>query len=144
LKKKRDKQYYTLIHEIYTDLMSYEIESLKKGLMKDVTINEIHTIEHIGYMTQGTMREIADKARVRQSTMTVMIDKLIKKGFVERSRSEEDRRIVMVQLTEKGKQAHKEHDKLHHKVTKKWLDILNLKEQEQLLSLLEKASEGLK
>jgi DNA-binding MarR family transcriptional regulator len=141
--KKTNSSHYSLIHEMYTDLMLYEIENLKKGLMKDITINEIHTIEHIGHMNQGTMREIADCSRVRQSTMTVMIDKLIRKGMVERCRSENDRRVVLVRLTEKGEMAHLQHDKLHKKVSKKWLDLLSEEEQRQLLSILNKITDGL-
>lgn len=139
-----EKKYYTLIHDIYSDLMLYEIESIKKGLIKDISFREIHTIEIIGHMGTSTMRELSDKANVKQSTMTVMIDKLIKKGLVKRFRSKDDRRIVNVELTELGHKTHKEHEKLHQKVTKGWLEILDNNEQEQLYTLLSKISKGMK
>jgi DNA-binding MarR family transcriptional regulator len=75
--------------------------------------------------------------------MTVMIDKLIRKGLVQRNRSEKDRRIVLVSLSEKGEKAHKEYDRLHHKVTKVWLEALSEEEQQQLVVILQKVSQAL-
>jgi len=137
LDKSLDK-YYILVHEIYSNLMLYEIEHLKKGLMKEVTFHEIHTIEIIGNQSEITMRELASKASVKQSTMTVMVDKLIKKGFVKRNRSEDDRRIVLVQLSKHGEMARAEHKKIHKNITNFWLKILSEKERSDLMKIMEK------
>jgi DNA-binding MarR family transcriptional regulator len=132
------EKYYRLIHSLYSNIMLQEIEGMKNGVMKDVTFHEIHTIEIIGDLGQATMRELAKKADVKQSTMTVMIDKLIRKGYVERFGSENDRRVVNVRLTEQGRSAYEEHKKAHRNVTQFWLDILNEREREDLLRLMEK------
>jgi DNA-binding MarR family transcriptional regulator len=131
-------RYYVLIHEIYSNLMLYEIEHLKHGIMKNITFHEIHTIEIIGQMGETSMRELAQKANVKQSTMTVMVDKLIKKGLVQRFQRDDDRRMVMVRLTKSGKAAHGEHRKVHHAITKMWLEILEKKERDDLLHIMEK------
>jgi len=46
--------------------------------------------------------ELAGLADVAPATATQMLDSLVSSGFVERSRSERDRRIVLVSLTERG------------------------------------------
>jgi DNA-binding MarR family transcriptional regulator len=124
--------------------MLYEIEHLKKGLMKEVTFHEIHTIEIIGNQREITMQELASKASVKQSTMTAMVDKLIKKGFVKRYRSEDDRRIVLVQLSKHGEMACAEHKKVHQNITNLWLKILSEKERSDLMKIMEKIALNMK
>ncbi|MCM3004953.1 MarR family winged helix-turn-helix transcriptional regulator [Priestia koreensis] len=50
------------------------------------------------------MNEIADYLGITLGSATSMIDKLEKHDIVERTRSKEDRRIVSVQLTERGRE----------------------------------------
>ncbi len=137
-------RYYILIHELYSNLMLYEIEHLKKGLMKDITFHEIHTIEIIGHLGETSMRELARKANVKQSTMTVMVDKLIRKGLVKRFQRDDDRRLVMVRLTKNGETAHAEHNKVHQNITKLWLAILDKKERDDLLNIMEKIAKRMR
>jgi len=50
-----------------------------------------------------TMSNLAQGMSVPMSTATGVVDRLVKKGLLERGRSEEDRRVVTVSLTEDGK-----------------------------------------
>ena len=136
--KENGKEFYHLIHQLNTDLMSFELEHMHEGVIGDLTLHEIHTIENIGHMEEHSMSEIAGKAGVRQSTMTVMINKLISKGFVERYSNSSDRRVVKVRLTEAGEKVHLLHDNLHQKVTAKWLETLKTEEQVCLIRALRK------
>jgi DNA-binding MarR family transcriptional regulator len=47
--------------------------------------------------------KLSQKMYLHPSTITGVIDRLEKKGYVSRDRDREDRRVVMVQLTPKGK-----------------------------------------
>ncbi|MFC1669288.1 MarR family winged helix-turn-helix transcriptional regulator [Spirochaetota bacterium] len=47
--------------------------------------------------------ELARKARVKTSTITDMVDRMERDKFASRVRDEEDRRVVKIKLTEKGK-----------------------------------------
>ena len=59
------ERYNKLLTSIYTDLMLYEIDRLKDGLMKDLTFHETHTIEIIGDMKEANMSQIAKIKSVR-------------------------------------------------------------------------------
>lgn len=50
-----------------------------------------------------TMSNLAQGMSVPMSTATGIVDRLVKKGLLERSRSEKDRRVVTVSLTDNGK-----------------------------------------
>lgn len=52
-----------------------------------------------------TMNELSDRMNLDSSTMTRVIDKLVRDELINRERDEADRRIVLVALTEKGKEA---------------------------------------
>ena len=47
--------------------------------------------------------QIAKYIMVNSSTITGIIDRLEQKGFVERSRTSHDRRVITISLTEKGR-----------------------------------------
>lgn len=59
----------------------------------------------------------------------------MKKNYVERVRSEEDRRVVLVSLTEKGKRAFLHHQRFHEQMVDAIVEQLS--EEEKLV--LEKA-----
>lgn len=50
------------------------------------------------------MSQVADFINVPMSTATGIAERLVKKGYLKRERSESDRRIVVVKLTEEGKE----------------------------------------
>ncbi|WPC43038.1 MarR family winged helix-turn-helix transcriptional regulator [Clostridium sp. JS66] len=50
-----------------------------------------------------TMKELSEKIQKDKSTVTVLVNKLIQQGYVEKTRDIDDNRVVFVTLTEKGK-----------------------------------------
>jgi DNA-binding MarR family transcriptional regulator len=132
------------IAAIYSNLMLHEIDGLKDGLMKNLTFHEIHTLEIIGDLGDATMNQIARHANVTQSTITTMVDKLVRKGVVERVREQGDRRIIRVRLTERGLKAYTEHQDIHREVTRRWLSALEAEEQQVALKVMEKIAGSLK
>lgn len=58
-------------------------------------------IERLG---ECTMSQLAEEMSFPLSTTTGIVDRLVKKGYVHRFRSESDRRIVLIDLTQQGEQ----------------------------------------
>ncbi len=133
-----------ILVEIYDDVINIEEYSIKSGAFSDLSITEIHTIEAVGLYGSRTMSEIASKLDITMGTLTTAIDKLIKKGYVERSRSEVDRRIVNVSLTNRGKLAYRIHEKFHMDMVKEIMNDFNPEEEEILLTALHKLNRHLK
>ena len=65
--------------------------------------NQLTVLFHLYYHGDRIMRQIAEKLRVSDPTATGIIDRLTEKGLVERFRDLEDRRRVIVGLTETGR-----------------------------------------
>lgn len=127
-----------LLVQLFNDVLQIEEQSLKNGILSELSITEVHTIEAIGMYTERTMSEVAQKLKITVSTLTTAVNKLINKGYVERKRIEEDRRVVLVKLTKKGKLAYRIHEKFHREMVNTAIDGLNFKEEEILVSSLNK------
>ena len=102
-----------LLVQLFNDILQIEKNAMNNTEFKDLSITEIHTIEAIGKEGNRTMGEIANDLRITVGTLTTAINRLIKKGYVERKRIEEDRRVVVVYLTESSKKVFDEHTLFH-------------------------------
>lgn len=85
-----------------------------------------------------TMAEIANKIGRDKSTVTALIDKLVKIGYVIKERDTEDTRVVYVTLTEKGYEL----EPIFEAVSAKLLEVFYLgiseEEKEELTKILNK------
>jgi DNA-binding MarR family transcriptional regulator len=133
-----------MLVEVYDDVNHIEEYSIKSGVFSDLSITEIHTIEAVGLYGAKTMSEITAELEITMGTLTTAIDKLIKKGYVERSRSNSDRRIVNVNLTKKGKLAYRIHEKFHFDMVESVMMDFTAEEEEILLAALSKLNKHLK
>ena len=75
-----------------------------------------------------TTSELAKKLNSTAGTLTVAINALVKKGYVERIRMEKDRRVVKLGLTKKGRLLYRLHDKFHREMVKN--TIRDMEDQE--------------
>lgn len=112
--------------------------TLSSGPLAGLTTKETHTISLIAKLDAPRMSELARRGHVTLGTMTVMVDKLVKKGHVKRIRDDDDRRVVRVSLTASGRKADRAHEKLHKDVIDSILGVLTESEQRQLARLIKK------
>ena len=66
------------------------------------TTSQCNTILEINKAGSLTMNELSDKMNLNTSTMTRVLDNLVRDKYISRDREETDRRIVVVSLTETG------------------------------------------
>ena len=127
-----------LLVQLFNDILHIEENSLKNIDLMDLSMTEIHTIEAVGIKDAKTMGEIAHDLRITVGTLTTAITKLIKKGYVERKRIEEDRRVVLVNLTSKGEEVYKVHQVFHEEMICAMLSNFSDEEEQVLSKSLEK------
>ena len=88
------RQLFGLVHRL-------EDEAIKASEFSDLSRAEISAIMAIGTGRPKTMTHVANILEINVSTLTTTINKLVKKGYVERLRDDKDRRIVKIGLSEK-------------------------------------------
>ena len=85
-----------------------------------------------------TMKEIADKINRTKPTVTVLVDKLEKLGYLKREASKEDSRYTYILLTEKGKMFKPVFEKISNGLNKMLFENLSDEEADNLENLLSK------
>ena len=128
----------TLLVDLFNDILKIEASVLKEGEFNDLSVTEMHIIEAIGIDRELTMSEVANDLDITVGTLTTAINKLIKKEYVERRRIEEDRRVVLIKLTEKGVKAYHSHANFHDDMIKGVILELNEDEERILIESLRK------
>lgn len=85
-----------------------------------------------------TMKDIADKIHRTKPTVTVLVDKLEKLGFVKREKSYEDSRVTYIMLTQKGYEFQPVFEKISSDLNSLLYKNLTDEESELIDKLLEK------
>ena len=106
-----------ILVKLFNDIMDIEEKGIITDTFRDITNNDMHVIEAIGLGTPKNMSTIAKQLRVTTGTLTISMNSLVKKGYVKRERSEQDRRVVYIMLTAQGKLAYRHHAEFHQKMT---------------------------
>ena len=82
----------------------------------------MHTIDAIGMYQEHTTSEVAKKLGITVGTLTVSVNNLVRKDYVKRVRSEIDRRVVKLALTNRGRLLYRVHDKFHRDMVKETIN----------------------
>jgi DNA-binding MarR family transcriptional regulator len=94
------KEVISLFHQLGQGRMRYQFESWKK---LDVPLAQLKSLFIINLKGSVNVRNLAQDLGVTPGNVTSIIDRLVAQGLVERRQSPEDRRIVLLQLTDKGR-----------------------------------------
>ncbi|MDE6312915.1 MAG: MarR family transcriptional regulator [Lachnospiraceae bacterium] len=116
---------------LFRDIMDIEEKAVITSEFKDISNNDMHVIEKIGINSEAkNMSMVAKELSVTTGTLTIAINSLVKKGYVERTRSEADRRVVLISLSKKGKRAYEHHKIFHENMIKATVEKLTEEEKQ--------------
>ncbi|AVX01371.1 MarR family transcriptional regulator [Vibrio vulnificus] len=124
--------------EFYDKMSSWEQSVVKET---GYSLAQIHTIEVLGFHGALRMKELAEKLGITTGTLTVQIEKLVKAELIERCALPEDRRAIVVKLTEAGQVIHRQHNQLHLDLVRELTRHIDEEQQALLLSCLEKMNQ---
>jgi len=108
------------------------------------TTSQCYTILELYKSESLSMNELSEKMNLNSSTMTRVLDNLVRDNYITRDKSESDRRIVIVSLTDTGKVAAENLDITVKKYYKKIIENIPKGQVEEVLksvNILQKAFE---
>lgn len=111
--------------KVYSGILWIEENELRKSTFNDLTLKEMHAIDAISMYNHQTISQVAEKLHLTPGTMTSMTDRLIKKGYVDRIRDKDDRRVVRLALTKRGRVLYRAHRAFHNMMVKRFLQGMN-------------------
>ena len=124
-----------LFIEVFNQILILEERALAKESTLDVTMTEIHVMEAIKKCDPPTMGTVSKRLMITMGTLTTSVNRLVEKGYVTRYRNENDRRVVLLNLTGKGEEVFILHEKFHERLINEALK--DLEDREDLILALE-------
>lgn len=119
-------------------------KSIMEHVKKDISDHGMRTsdftvLEALYHKGRQTIREISEAVLINTGSITYVIDKLEKKELLERSYCKEDRRVVYIQITEKGKKLMDEIFPKHQQMIEQLFSDVTEEEKEIVIDVLKRA-----
>lgn len=132
--------------ETYTDSIEKALTTTIRKMMAEVTQHQalgitggqFHLLNIIEEEGITNTKHLASVLNVKPSAVTVMIERLVKHGFVARNQDSNDRRTVLLSLTDDGRGVLNQARNESKSVLKKYISLLDEKEIHCLISIFEK------
>ena len=136
----------SLIAQIHTEATNFLDSQLKTEGMTQISTSHgfiLFTLsqnknEDNSELKPMTMSEIAQNVDKDKSTTTVLIEKLVKLGYVQREKSKIDSRVSFISLSEKGKSYTKRMEQISKELSEKFYAGFSEDEKKTVFSLLKK------
>ena len=123
------------LHRAFTSLNNSTTANIKTfGL----TYPQFSIIETLGYIGPMKISDLYNKMLYNGGNMTIVLDQLENKDYLRRVNSKEDRRAILIELTDKGGKLYKEICPENAKHIKKLMSVLSDDELNSLSNLLKK------
>ncbi len=116
-----------------TDSISSKLTQCES--LKDLTPSQFGVLEMVYHLGPLSLGEISAKLLKSTGNITVVIDNLEKNGFAVRERDQQDRRIIRVSLTSKGRELIEKVFPYHVEAITKQMKVLSKEEQQTLADL---------
>ncbi len=132
------KEMLSLVSKIHEKGNRFIIEELKNNGAKGLVPSHGDILVCLYKNGKMTMKDIADSIHRTKPTVTVLIDKLEKLGYLKRVASAEDSRSTNIVLTQKGEDFKAIFEKISKDLNKMLYKNLSLEESELIEKLLRK------
>lgn len=137
-------EFIQLFNELYNKFMEkYVVSESYMDCFSSMSYKEVSYLSEI-HIHQGiSLVALSRKMGVTKSAVSQIVAKLCKKGFVEKRKSDIDKRGANLFLTDKIEMVYKENDKTLNKIFEESLSSFSKEEKNALCSLLIKINENL-
>lgn len=137
MEKTTNRTLNELLVNLFHNVMDIEAEAVITEEFRDITNNDMHIIEAIGNDEPRSMSVIAKSLNITVGTLTTNMNSLEDKKYILRERSQTDKRVVLVKLTEKGRKAFFHHRDFHRRMIHSIVKDLEEDEMKVLIRCLQ-------
>lgn len=122
---------------LYTEGRRVTKELARRADLTGPQLTVVKMLEQIGDLS---LSELSDRIRAQNSTVTGIIDRMVRENLVVRERSKEDRRVVYIRLTPKGRKLAQEINVEPMEIFRSALADLSASEVRELVKILGKVA----
>jgi len=95
-------QYAGIIADFRASMFQLKCASSERLVRLGISMAQLHILYTVQRSGEMTMSHLADVLNVSLSSATGLVDRIAERGYVERIRPPEDRRVVRIRLTDEG------------------------------------------
>lgn len=121
-----------------------KLVSYSKYVDRRFSGSQVSALETVEYYGSLKVSQLAEYLSLSSSAVTLLCDKLIQNGYLQRERSLDDRRVVCLIITESGKEMLQQLMDKEKEVVSRWLSGLSLDEMKQFSVTLNRITENVK
>src|SRR5262245_16096073 len=126
------------LHQLLVDLVraaaSLRPDEVLPG--QDVSLSQVFALHELDQGAPLSQNDLAQRLRLEKSSVSRLVAELERKGFLERERDPDNRRLNRLRLTDKGHTAHRDMAAAFHVRHGKWLAAMTHAEREALATAL--------
>ena len=122
---------------LYTESRRITKELARRADLTGPQLTVVKLLEQIGDLS---LSELSDRIRAQNSTVTGIIDRMEREALVTRERSKEDRRVVYIRLTSKGRELAREIPVEPMEIFRSALESLSAQETRDLMRIMTKVA----
>lgn len=104
----------------------------------DLSIPDFRILKTLVKSGPSPMARLAHETMLTQAAITVIVDELEERKLVERIRSEQDRRVINIEITSKGRSLLREALRIHRRLVEEILSALTPDELVTLEAMMNK------
>lgn len=132
----------SLISKIRQKVNGLIVSELSRNGIEGLAVSHGDILYALFQKQRMTMAEIAGRIARDKSTVTALIDKLVKQGYVMKERDSEDTRVVYVTLTPKGQELAPLFEAISGKLLETFYTDITEEEKQELLRILSKIDDN--
>jgi DNA-binding MarR family transcriptional regulator len=131
---KFEKEFNELLIETFRDILKVEELILRRSAPR-LSLSEVHLIEAVrkGKGEALTVSEIASLLDIAVPSATVAVNKMVRKGYITKEKSNEDGRSVIIRLTREGEKIYRLQHFIRLKLVRSAAKELTNEEKDTLL-----------
>lgn len=121
------------LKSIFFRILDIQAKQVSLATHNRLSRTEMHSIEIIKDATDPILTDVAESLRVSKATASVCIDRLVKKGFVNKNIFTGDKRKFTLSLTTTGDTTYEQHRIFHDKMVDAMINDLGIEAYPELL-----------
>ncbi|QKY71051.1 MarR family winged helix-turn-helix transcriptional regulator [Lentibacillus sp. CBA3610] len=126
---------FVVLMKASKSVTEYVKKDIDRYNMKTTDFAVLEALYHKGNLT---VKQISEAVLINTGSMTYVIDKLEAKDLLERQHCSEDRRVVYIHITEKGKQLMDDIFPQHQEAIEEIFQNITDKEKEKVIDILKR------
>jgi DNA-binding MarR family transcriptional regulator len=126
-----------VLKEMFHRVLRLQEKSVSQAANANLSRTEMHALEIVQDCPGATLTQIAELLDVTKATVSVSVNRLVEKGFLKKTKMEDDRRKSALMLTEKGEACCKKHKQFHDMMVDSMLKDFDIASRPELLKGLQ-------